>query len=350
MRLKSPILFAHILGLFLLGAGVVLPLAGQVEPLTLRVNDAAGDPDGLVAVVFRTYSPRGVGSGQTCVAPLGPNCRSADPDLPCPGFGEGVDGPLASLESVKVFSTLDDAKTTVMFDPISQRTDVSFVSKSGTINETDGPFAVFYYRLRADAVPEDVWLMNLEVTETFLTDPQGDPIPVDLKPGDLTVRNVNDPYAFEADGAAVVPGDVAQLALETVELFDIASGEVGFLYDPAIAAGPPVVTIDPRYGTATIMTTESVPGHLEISFTASLAKPLNQLPGQILQIALPTRSDIPVGSISPVDVDPTSMLVAPNGQEWNLVFEGGEVEFVVGELFDDGFESGTTLAWTGSTP
>ncbi|MBZ0113681.1 MAG: hypothetical protein K8J08_14545 [Thermoanaerobaculia bacterium] len=349
MRHKCFIQPALILGLLFLGMGVVLPLAGQEEPLTLRVNDSAGDPEGLVAVVFRTYSPRPVGSGQTCVAPRGPNCRSADPDLPC-GFTEGTGGPLASLESVKVFSTLDDAKTTVTFDPVSQRTDVSFVSKSGTINETDGPFAVFYYRLRADAVPEDVWLMDLEVTETFLVDAEGDPIPVDLRPGDLTVRHLNDPYAFEADGAEVVAGDIAQLALETEELFDILSGEVVFLYDPAIASGPPVVTVDPRYGAATISTTETTPGELMISFTASLADPLNQLPGQILQIHLPTRQDIPVGTVSPVNVDPSSTLVAPGGQQWNLVFDGGVVEFVVGEVFDDDFESGDTLAWSAATP
>ena len=111
-------------------------LAGG-ESMTLRINDTSAEPGGLAAVVLRTYAPRGVGQGQICLAAAA---------------NRGASGsPFVSLESVVVFSEQGDANVTQSFDEGAQMGLIEFDSLSATINWSDGPLAVLFFRV-ADTV------------------------------------------------------------------------------------------------------------------------------------------------------------------------------------------------------
>ena len=82
--------------LFLIAIGS--PVSAK-DRLTLRVNDAVAEPGGLAAIVVRTYSSRGVSSGQICM-------EAGSVRAPT---GGGAVGPFTALERVKVFSKRKDA-------------------------------------------------------------------------------------------------------------------------------------------------------------------------------------------------------------------------------------------------
>ena len=88
---RSGIAFAAMLGALVVG----IPASGA-GTLTLRVQDAIGEPGGLVAVVLRTYASRPIGQGQVCM-----ETESAEPAQPS--------NAVAATEGALVFSTADDA-------------------------------------------------------------------------------------------------------------------------------------------------------------------------------------------------------------------------------------------------
>lgn len=219
-------------------------LAGS--DLTLRVNDVKAAPGSLVAVEVRTYAPRGVGQGQICLRAATrldssgtgslatPDDTGADTDTdtenrgtltlpglqvrslqseagpardatePSPGladpnpgsrlqarasaFTDAPDRPLMTLEGVVVLSAMGDAISKSVFDGGTQITLVEFASDSATINNADGPMVVLYYRLDPDLKPDQEFELRLDAADTFVVDPFGNPMELELKPGRLRIE------------------------------------------------------------------------------------------------------------------------------------------------------------------
>lgn len=222
--------------LWIFAALVVLtPLLGATpaeagDGLTLRVNDVDGTPGEVIAVEVRTYAPRGVGQGQICLratdllgsgtssslgprvggerAPLGDGSEIRRGELPDRGASrelvassglrsltrEATDAPrpLRSLEGVAVLSALGDAVSESFFDTGSQTADLGFRSPSASINEADGPLAVFYFRLDDDLKPDQEFLLVIDPKDTYIVDALGNPVPLELKPGRLRIKQRSD--------------------------------------------------------------------------------------------------------------------------------------------------------------
>ena len=320
-----------LLAVFLLA---VMPgaLWAGTETMTLRINDTQAEPDGRVAVVLRTYAPRGVGQGQICLATSGTRGTSGTPFL--------------VLEEVVVFSEQGDAQVVPSFDPTAQVTLVEFESLSATINWADGPLAVLFFRLVGSLTPGQEFSLEIDLAETFLLDAQGQNIALEPRGGTLTVRDPADPQDLSAEGDSVAPGEVAVLGVETSALFEIGSGQVALTYDPSVAAGSPVVTMDDRHGTASFSVDDQVPGRVVVSFSSPDGS-LNSVPGQILSIAIPISVYAAPGT-SAVSLDPVlTFLENTAGETIPLLLDGDVLEIKAGiVVFADGFESADLEAWS----
>ncbi len=328
--------------LFLLMLGTVpaeRPLAAA--DLALRLSDAEARPGGQVALVLRTYAARPIKQGQICF-------------IACLNQAhQGGALPFDSLEDAVVFSEFDDALTLTTFesDGQTQTAILEFNSATGRVNWADGPMASVFLTLAADTPPGATIELVLDPANTFLIDDAGQPVPLRLRDGILTVLPAAAPLSLTADGDELLPGDVALLAVETSEIFPLSSAELAFRYDPEIATGPPQVTHEDRYGTATLDLDLSTPG-LILASLVSADGSLNEIPGQLVSILLPTSPTIPLGTLSPVSLDPAlTTLRDLQGQPVPLTLFEDVVTF--GELtplFSDGFESGTLSAWSSQTP
>ena len=335
-----PAVMFVLLGALIATHGVPV-LAQTGEPLTLRLSDTEVRPGEVAAVVVRTYEPRGVGQGQLCLRAI---------DLPSPpGVVEGVaskgtGSPFVDLEGVVVFSGEDDAVTASSFDPLDQTAVLDFESLSGTINSTDGPLAVLFFRVDPSLTPGSVFELQFD-GETFLQDPTGTPIPVEIRGGELEILAPSAPLSLGAEGDRVAPGMVARIGVATAEQLLLGGGEVTLLYDPAIADGMPVVTLDPRHGSSVFSADVGTPGRVEVSFDSPDGT-LNTVPGQLISIDLPTRADLPIGTLSAISIDPASQLEDAAGVELALVLDSDVIEFVEDEgVFADSFESGDLSEW-----
>lgn len=327
LRLALPLLF-------------LLPghaFAGDDE-LTLRINDTTAEPGGLAAVVLRTYASRGVGQGQICLG-----VRSTARGSTARGAAAG--GPLLTLEQVVIFSELGDAQVIDSFDASAQVALIEFESLSAGINSTDGPMAVLFFRLASPLAAGAEFTLDIDEAATFLFDDQGLSIPVAPRSGTLTVRAPGAPYELAAEGDAVPPGGVAALGVETSELFAVWNGEVAFTYDPAFAAGPPVVTMDQRHGASSFTVDLTVAGRVVVSFLSANGS-LNSIPGQLISIDLPTSAALPSGSRSPLALDPlATWLEDSTGLSIPLALAGDELVLGGSAIFADGFESGDVSRW-----
>ncbi|MEE8524713.1 MAG: hypothetical protein V3T72_12335 [Thermoanaerobaculia bacterium] len=315
------------------------------EPLTLRVNDTMGRPDELIAVVIRTYAPRTIGQGQICLRTVGNAGVRADPS-------KGTAAPLLiDLESFVVFSDEGDVVSEGSFDDLTQTALISFESLSATINQSDGPLAVLFFRLAASAPPGTQVEIVIDPGDTFLLGPEGEPIPIEPRAGELEVLSPGAPFVLAADGDEAPPGGVARLGVTTSEIFPIATGWAALRYDPLIAGGPPTVTMDPRYGEASFAVDDSLPGLVVIAFSSPDAS-LNSIPGDLITIDLPLSSHYPVGTLSPIRLDPDlTFLTAPGGSEIPLLLEEDVIELIPGSaIFLDGFETGGVARWSAATP
>ena len=330
-----------LVGVLLLGGALLWPASTAAqEPLTLRINDAQARPGGVAALVLRTYAPRPIRQGQIC---LTSRFR----------LQKAGGSPVESLEDFVVFSEAGDAISVGTFENGAggQTVMVEFSSEAAGINRSDGPLAVIYLRLAPGVSPGQVIEVTLDVANTFLLDEQGDPVPIEPRSGEVEVLATTAPMELVAAGEEVRPGGIALLAVETKEFLHLGSGTVGFRYDPAIAAGPPTVSVDPRHGAAVLDVDTSEPGLAIISFTSPDGS-LNQVPGPIFQVDLPTVSGVPLGTLSPLSLDPEIMALknAALG-DGSLALFGDVIEFALtNPLFRDGFEAGDLSGWSRSVP
>jgi hypothetical protein len=294
-----------------------LPATAQPEPLTLRLNDAVGRPGGRTALVFRTYAPRPVGQGQIC--------------------GDTAFGPVAgegslftALLGAEVISPLEDAGVRArLVDGVGQQNVMAtFRSPSRTINSVDGPLAVFFVRIDPGAVPGSVHNLSIGLPQTFMTDPQGDPILIEPVSGELRIVSIADPTPVSAEGDKVAPGETALLSFLTFEPQRLSSGQVAIEYDPSVTVGTPVVRMNPGYGDADFTVDDLTPGLIVVAFT-SPGRSLNRIPGSLIEVDVETSPDVPLGTRTPVTLVPElTFLVDSAGDMMSLlVEEGGELEF-----------------------
>jgi hypothetical protein len=296
------------------------------DELKLRVNDAIGAPGGTVAVVLRTYAARPIRQGRISLR-VRKRTSPAKAALTVAALTEPVRP--VTLLGVTVYSQRRDAKSrsTVAGAPDSQAAQVDFSSPSGTVNASDGPLAVFRFRLSPAVSPGQEYLLEIDPSVTSLVDGGGRPIAVEPLNAVLTVRAPSSPFAVEAEGDEVEPGETAELGVSTFEPFPVSGGRVTLLYNPAVAAGAPAVTMDPRYGRATFTVDRSRPGVLVVTFQ-SPDKTLNTVPGDIVAVTLPTRTSAPLGMETRVSLDPAgTYLLSKKGRKLKLALEDGTLAF-----------------------
>lgn len=286
------------------------------DELTLRVNDAIGEPGGVVALVVRTYASRPVGQGQVCLragrAVVG-----------------GAEGPFEAVEGVEVFSKAGDALGVAGLEASErgQLVLLQFTSDSGSINRVDGPLAVIYVRLRENLRKGQRFAVLIDTEETLILDGAGNPIPIEGRSGRLTVRKTTAPFQVEAEGDKVVPGEVAELGVETFEPFALGSGQVGLRYDASVAGGRPIVRMDKRHGARRFAVDRSTPGLVVVSFVSRKGT-LNTVPGQIISIRIPTSFSAPIGDRSRVFLDPElTRLFDPDGAPLRIKLERNQLVF-----------------------
>ncbi len=253
------------------------------EALTLRVHDLTVVPGGRAALVLRTYASRPIRQGQICF--VFRNLRSPV------GIKAGVmgEGPFVTLESAIVFSDSGDAVEQAELFPNgeTQVTMLSFNSKSATVNASDGPMLVLFYRARPDVLPGDRYIVDLDFVNTWLVDAQGQPIPIEDRDGEMRVRSPSDPVSLAISSEAPANGQVL-LGLQTDESMKISAGQFAFNYSPLLT-GRPKVFIDPRHGNA-IPTVSWLRGQILVQFD-SPDNSLGEVPGDIVGIAMKILED-----------------------------------------------------------
>lgn len=295
--------------------------------LKLRVNDAVGKPGGTVAIVLRTYAARPIRQGQISI---GIRKGAAAANLLSGPTIESLKAPARPLTflGAVVYSTRGDSATQASPKGTadSPGVDLRFSSPSATVNASDGPLAVLRFRLDPSVVPGQRYTITVDPALTSLVDSGGQGIDVEPINAILTIRAPSAPLAVEAEGDDVEPGEVAELGVQTSEPFRISSGRVTLRYNPAVAAGPATVRIDPRYGKATF-TVVRRRGLLIVDFK-SPDKSLNNVPGAIVAVSLPTRASAAIGTESPVTLDPAgTWLRNVQGQKYKLKLEAGSLGF-----------------------
>lgn len=276
--------------LALVSIGLLAQAAAHDHELLLRVQDAVGAPGGQAVVTLRTYSTRPVGQGTICMR--------FDP-------AQGQVPPLSTLKGVKVFGQADDVvqsfSTSVQNGALI--IDVEFASASASINTVDGPFAAFYFDVSPDALVGQETEIEIDPGVTGLLDENGFPIPIELRSGELTIRDPGMPVEIAAEAhIADFPGLPVTLSLQTNEPFAIGSGQVGIRYSSRELTGAHVLRSDPRFGHADI----KMDGHAGLAvFNIVAADPtFNELPGNILSIDVLANPAFAFGEEPAIYLDP----------------------------------------------
>lgn len=298
---------------------------GGDKALTLRINPAIGVPGGVVAIVLRTYAPRPIRQGQV-VFRVRKRPSAAKLALTAEALTQPV-RPFVSLVSATVYSTRGDSSSQAVLagQPDSQTTTVKFASPSGTVNASDGPLAVFKFKLDPSLTPGQTFDISIDPAQTGLVDAKGQPIAIEPRDDGLTIRAPQAPFLLEAEGDEVEPGEAAELGVQTFEPFPVSGGRVTLRYDARLAGGPAAVTIDPRYGRATFTVNRATPGVLIVDFK-SPDNSLNSVPGTIVAVSLPVAASARIGASSPLTLDPAgTWLLTRKGRKVKLKIENGRL-------------------------
>jgi len=331
------------LALPLCGA-LAAPMRAQIEPLVVRVSDAEGEPGGPVAVVLRTYASKPVSQGRLGLrATSGGGLRAE--------LG-GVGSPFATFDGGVIFGTGGDVVGTFVFDDLTQTLDVQFESASASINASDGVLGVLFFTLDPAAAPGAVFTLDIDLGPSFLTDPDGLPMPWQPRAGELAVLPANSPLTLEVDGPDVHPGSGADIEIQTLEPLALASGVVELIYPDDVLDLPVDVRVDPRHGGVTLdEVTLPAPGRLRIEFS-SVAEDFNSVPGALFVARFRTSTDVPLGTTRPLSLDlAETTFVAPGGASVELLLVDDVVTFESDPfVFYDNFEGGSTGAWSRRVP
>lgn len=345
VRRRAVLVPAVVLGLVVCGA-LFSTLVGAAcpppEALTLRVEDGEARPGALLAVVVRTYSPRGVASGQICF-------RQAALRSPAADEGTAPESWIEGIESALVFTEADDAQVAADWDGTTGELLLDFSSASAGVNDRDGPMAVLFLRLADDAPVGGSFAFELDLEQTFLVDGAGQAIELEPRGGTMEVLAPSAPFELGAEGGEITPGDWAELGFGSRESRAFDEGRLDLELDPAWAAADwrerLEVRIDRRFGTAEWSWQTSAEGRVSVTF-ASPDHTLGRVPGTFVEVRVPVALGVAPGTISPISIGAETRLEGADGQNLDLETEGDQVEIVAPmPFFADGFESGTVDGW-----
>ena len=301
--------------------------AAADKALVLRVNDAIAAPGGTAVVVLRTYAPRPVRQGQMVVRVV----RRPKPQKALGLTLEEITQPVRPLTllSAVVYSQRNDStsQANLTGQPDSQNAMVKFASPSGTVNASDGPLAVFRFRVDPSVQPGQVFDLSIDPALTGITDASGQPVTLEPRNATLTIRDRLPPRtSIEADGDKAEPGEMAELSVNTYEPFLTSGGRITLVWDPQIAGGTPTVLMDPRYGKASFTVNAGKPGRLVVDFKSPDTS-YNSTPGSIVSIAMRISPSASIGATSPFRFDPAgTYLLNRRGKKIPIRMENGEIE------------------------
>ena len=299
---------------------------GGNKGLVLRVNPAIAAPGGTAVVVLRTYAPRPVRQGQMVVRVV----RRPRPQKALGLTLEEITQPVRPLTllSAVVYSQRNDStsQANLTGQPDSQSAMVKFASPSGTVNASDGPLAVFRFRVDPSVQPGQVFDLSIDPASTGITDASGQPVTLEPRNATLTIRAPSAPYLIEADGDKAEPGELAELSVNTYEPFLTSGGRITLVWDPQIAGGIPAVLMDPRYGKASFTVNASRPGRLVVDFKSPDTS-YNSTPGSIVSIAMRISPSASIGATSPFRFDAAgTYLLNRGGKKIPIRMQNGTIE------------------------
>jgi len=308
----------------------------QIPTLPLILEDLEAAPAGEIQLIVRAGAAIPLGAGSLAVEIF--------------EHGGPAAAPFASVEAATAFASTGSATAVATLAAGGQRLEISFSGEAGgVLNEDAGPLLAIRLTLASGLLEDDRFDLKLDKSALLLEAPTGETIPAVLtERGRLRLRS---PRAGEgelsAEGAEVPPGSVARFGAATAQPFAIGSGTVEILYDPAIADAAPSVSIDPRYGSATIdALSEPAPGELLVTFHSADGTLNADLYGLFLTVELPLRGDLPLGMVSPVALGPATALADPSGAPIAVEPGDDEIKIVPAELlFEDEFENEDLFEW-----
>ena len=235
--------------------------------------------------------------------------------------------PLTLLSAV-VYSQRNDStsQANLTGQPDSQTAIVKFASPSGTVNASDGPLAVFRFRVDPSVQPGQTFDLSIDPASTGITDASGQPVALEPRGATLTIRTPSAPYLIEADGDKAEPGEMAELSVNTYDPFLTSGGRITLTWDPKIAGSVPTVLMDPRYGKASFTVNTGKPGRLVVDFKSPDTS-YNSTPGSIISIAMRISASASIGATSPFRFDPAgTYLLNRRGKKIPIRMEHGEIE------------------------
>ena len=305
---------------------------GQALPMAVELDGARVPLGSTVELVVRTTAARPLASAE-----LAFEVRDRD-GVPAVAF--------ATLDSYELLGGGAGATIDAVFDDAAQRVTVSAASPELALNSTLGPLAVFRFTLDPSVQLDDrfeVWMdPDVELVAA-------DSAPVVAETGRADLRIVEDEpeQGLGALGGEAYPGGPVVLGAFTDRSFAIGSGTIELFYDAALFAGPPIVVIDPRYGSATIDAVGNPePGHLLVDFTSPGGDLNFVLHGAFFQVILEALASVPIGAESLVDLGPATALANPDGLAIELEIDGEDLVFVdPAEVDEAGFEGGDLAEW-----
>ncbi|RMH18809.1 MAG: hypothetical protein D6696_12320 [Acidobacteria bacterium] len=302
----------------LLLLALLAPPAAPAEPLDLHVKDVSARPGGRVALVVGTYEPAPLGDVQICMQMSGS------------GFGKAfaksaASVPFEALEEVLVWSAADDAWVSGDFDEATSTALVDAASPAAGINTVDGPMMALIFRLAASAPPGEHYDAEVIDEETVLLDAQGQPVDFSHRKGRVDVLPAAAPVSVTALGDEVAPGATLTLQVKLNESLTLAAGQIALRLDPALLAGSPQVSMDPRYGSSTFTASSDGSGLILIGFS-SPGLDLGRIPGAFVEIAVPTAANAPAGDWPLTFDSALTYLEGADGELLALGLEDGEVK------------------------
>ena len=310
----------------------------QVLPLEVLVDEARVVLGDEVQLVVRTVESRPLAS-----ATFGLEMRDED-GLPTALF--------ANLVAAAVFAGAaggaGDATIQTQWNPLTQRLDVTLESPSATLNEVFGPLAVVRFTL--DPIVATLDRPRFEIAldpDMVLLDPVAERVVTLPANGKVRIVDADPAQGLGALGGEVFPGGNMVIGAMTVHPFAIGSGTFEVLYDASLGDGPPVVALDLRYGATMIDALDiSNPGQILVTFHSDGGLFNATLHGAILTVVVPSRADVPVGTISTVTLGPATALFDAGGLPIALETDFEQLDFIAPEVVARAaFDAGNLTEW-----
>lgn len=307
--------------------------AAQTLPLALELDGTRVTLGSTVELVVRTTEAR-----PFTVANLAFEVRDRD-GVPAVAF--------AAIESFALLGGGVDDTIDVTFNPVTQRSTLVMASAAATLNTVMGPLAVVRFSLDPTVQLDDRFEIWVDPDALFL-DSLAAPVVTEVGRGDLRIVEEEPGRGLGALGGEAYPGALVVLGAVTDLPFPIGGGTIEIGWDPSLfSADPPLVVIDPRYGSAQIDAVDaSTPGHLIVTFS-SPGGDLNQvLHGAFFNVVLQSLAGVAVGTASVITLGPATALSEPDGTPIALELGDEGIDFIDPEIIAAAaFEEGGFQEW-----